>query len=56
MLREFRGVGELFFTFLMNPGPIISLSGGGGERSAIIRSTLSQIAETARVVDGLPHS
>ena len=56
MLREYCGVGELFLIFLMNPGSLLSLSGGGGERSAIIRSTLSQIAETARVVDGLPRS
>ena len=56
MLREFCGVGELFLTILMNPGPILLLSGGGVERYAINMSTLSQIAETARVGDVLPRS
>ena len=44
------------FKILMNPGPKLSFSGGGGELDTIIRTTLSQIAETARVGDVLPRS
>ena len=44
------------FKILMNPGPKLPFSGGGGELDTIIRTTLSQIAETARVGDVLPRS
>ena len=55
MLRENVGVGERS-QILMNPGPKLSFSGGGGELDTIIMITLSQIVETARVGDVLPRS